>query len=72
MIRNPPPIQITAKTTWIVLNAPYQSCGEAMMNSTATSTNTTPIAYVGVRDARACITGRLAGLVAGRRRHGVS
>jgi hypothetical protein len=32
-----------------------------MMNSTATSTNTTPIAYVGVIDARACITGDLPG-----------
>ena len=43
LIRKPPPIQITAKTTWNVLNAPYQSLGEAMMNSTATRTNTTPI-----------------------------
>src|SRR5262245_40344521 len=49
--RKPPPIQITAKTTWIVLNAPYQSSGEAITNRTATSRKTTLITYVGVGDA---------------------
>jgi hypothetical protein len=57
LIRKPPPIQITANTTWNVLKAPYQSSGEAIMKSTATSTKITPMTYVGVRFARAWESG---------------